>query len=70
MAMPNQADETWEYRGKDENGTYRLHIEFDDLNLVHLIARIPDTVPGGGGTSAKVFAHVMGHNDRRYAPPN
>lgn len=28
MAMDDQADETWEYRGADQDGNYRLHIEF------------------------------------------
>jgi hypothetical protein len=40
--MAGQADETWEYRGRDPEGTYRLHIEFDEHGIVHLISEIPD----------------------------
>jgi outer membrane protein assembly factor BamE (lipoprotein component of BamABCDE complex) len=32
----------WEYRGRDSNGTYRVHIEFDANNVTTLIAKIPD----------------------------
>lgn len=53
-AMPGQEDETWDYRGKDSKGTYRVHIEFDDRNVATLVARIPDHVPGGKGTAAKI----------------
>ena len=52
-AMDGQADETWEYRGRDANGSYRLHIEFNDDGTVHLIAKIPDNSPGGQDTVAK-----------------
>jgi hypothetical protein len=53
-AMPGQADETWDYRGKDSTGaTYRVHIEFDDHNVAELVAKIPDSVLGGKGTPAK-----------------
>jgi outer membrane protein assembly factor BamE (lipoprotein component of BamABCDE complex) len=54
MSMPGQADETWDYRGKDANGTYRFHIEFDDNNVAHLVAKIPDYVAGGKATAAKM----------------
>jgi len=54
MAMPGQADETWEYRGTGAGGSYRLHIEFDDHDKAHLVARIPDNVAGGRGTSAAI----------------
>jgi len=54
MAMPGQADETWDYRGKDSTGTYRVHIEFDDHDVASLVAKIPDHVQGGKGTPAKV----------------
>ena len=37
-AMPDEALETWEYPG----GGYRVHVEFDDHGIVHLIAKIPD----------------------------
>jgi outer membrane protein assembly factor BamE (lipoprotein component of BamABCDE complex) len=52
-AMPGQEDETWDYRGKDSKGTYRVHIEFDDRNVATLVAKIPDHVPGGKGTTAR-----------------
>jgi hypothetical protein len=54
MAMHDQADETWEYRGADPSGGYRLHVEFGDNKVVHLIAKIPDATPGGKATEAKV----------------
>jgi hypothetical protein len=54
MAMDDQADETWEYRGADGTGGYRVHIEFGDDGAVHLIAKIPDAVAGGAAVSAKV----------------
>ena len=53
MSMPGQADESWDYRGRDAKGTYRVHIEFDDHDVAHLVAKIPDYVPGGKGTAAK-----------------
>jgi hypothetical protein len=40
--MPGQADETWEYRGTGPDGPFRLHVEFDERGVVHLIAEIPD----------------------------
>jgi outer membrane protein assembly factor BamE (lipoprotein component of BamABCDE complex) len=53
-AMPGQADETWDYRGRDSAGaTYRVHIEFDDHNVADLVAKIPDKVLGGKGTPAR-----------------
>ncbi|MGC1521654.1 MAG: outer membrane protein assembly factor BamE [Steroidobacteraceae bacterium] len=54
MSMPGQADETWDYRGKDAGGAYRLHIEFDDDGVATLVAKIPEHVPGGKGTAARV----------------
>ena len=53
-AMDHQSDETWDYRGKDSNGTYRVHIEFDDHDIAHLVAKIPDKVAGNKGTDAKI----------------
>lgn len=32
----------WEFRGRDSDGTYRVHIEFDEHNITTLIAKIPD----------------------------
>jgi outer membrane protein assembly factor BamE (lipoprotein component of BamABCDE complex) len=53
-AMDHQSDETWDYRGKDSNGTYRVHIEFDGHDVAHLVAKIPDSVAGDQGTAAKI----------------
>ena len=53
MSMPGQADETWDYRGRDAKGTYRVHIEFDDSNVARLVAKIPDHAAGTKGTRAK-----------------
>jgi hypothetical protein len=57
-AMDDQADETWEYRGQDSGGPYRLHIEFGDDGTVHLIAKIPDNSSGSKGTVAKFAPSV------------
>jgi len=54
MAMDGQADETWEYRGADPSGGYRLHVEFGDDGMVSLIAKVPNNNPGGAATQAKV----------------
>lgn len=53
-AMDDQGNETWEYRGSDARGGFRLHIEFNDDGTVHLFAKMPDQAPGGAGTAAKV----------------
>jgi hypothetical protein len=53
MSMPGQADETWDYRGRNAGGTYRVHIEFDDSDVARLVAKIPDHVAGTKGTRAK-----------------
>lgn len=42
----------WEYRGKDPNGTYRVHIEFNDKNITTLIAKIPDKTAQGVARTA------------------
>jgi hypothetical protein len=46
-------NEFWEYRGKDSHGTYRVHIEFDQHDIVLIVGKIPDKVAGGKGTPAK-----------------
>jgi SmpA / OmlA family len=46
-------NEFWEYRGKDSQGTYRVHIEFNEHETVVIVGKIPDKVPGGKGTPAK-----------------
>jgi outer membrane protein assembly factor BamE (lipoprotein component of BamABCDE complex) len=53
-AMPGQSDETWDYRGRDGGGTFRVHIEFDDGGVAHLVAKIPDNVTGDKGTTATI----------------
>jgi hypothetical protein len=53
-AMDHQSDEIWDYRGRDSKGTYRIHIEFDDHDVAHLVAKIWDKVADGKGTSAKI----------------
>lgn len=58
-AMDDQADETWEYRGGGTNGAYRVHVEFDDHGIVHLIAKIPDNSSGGKGTTARTAPAQM-----------
>jgi len=44
--LSDDADEpgpvVWEYRGKGADGTYRVHIEFDNHEVTTLIAKIPD----------------------------
>lgn len=52
-AMDDQADETWEYGADGPNGAYRIHVEFNDQGIVHLIAKIPDKTIGGKATTAK-----------------
>jgi outer membrane protein assembly factor BamE (lipoprotein component of BamABCDE complex) len=40
---PDESDpQVWEYRGKGANGTYRVHVEFDNHDVTSLIATIPD----------------------------
>lgn len=46
-------NEIWEYRGKDTQGAYRVHIEFDKHDTVVIVGKIPDQVAGGKGTPAK-----------------
>jgi hypothetical protein len=46
-AMANQSDETWDYRGSDAAGSYRVHIEFTDAGIAHLVAKIPENSPRG-----------------------
>ena len=40
-------NEFWEYRGKDAQGPFRVHIEFDKQGSVVLIAKIPDRTSEG-----------------------
>jgi outer membrane protein assembly factor BamE (lipoprotein component of BamABCDE complex) len=53
MSMEGQADETWDYRGRNAKGTYRVHIEFNDHDVASLVAKIPDRAVGSKGTRAK-----------------
>jgi hypothetical protein len=34
--------ESWEYRGKDASGAYRVHVEFDNHGVATLIVKVPD----------------------------
>jgi len=54
MSMPGQADESWDYRGRNAKGTYRVHIEFDDNDVASLVAKIPDRATGSKGTHARI----------------
>ncbi len=47
----------WEYRGKDSNGTYRVHIEFDSHDITTLIAKVPDST---GEAPARVAKPTSG----------
>jgi len=49
--MDTLEDEIWEYRARNAQGSYRLHIEFDHRDIVRVIVKIPDKAPGAGGTS-------------------
>jgi hypothetical protein len=35
-------NEIWEYRGRDAQGAYRVHIEFDLHGTVLIVGKIPD----------------------------
>jgi outer membrane protein assembly factor BamE (lipoprotein component of BamABCDE complex) len=59
MSMPGQADETWDYRGRNAKGSYRVHIEFDDSDVARLVAKIPDRASGVKGTRAKTAPQDM-----------
>jgi outer membrane protein assembly factor BamE (lipoprotein component of BamABCDE complex) len=60
-AQPNQTDETWDYRGKDAKGGYRLHIEFGDNGVATLVSKIPDEVTDGKGYAATVVPGAEHH---------
>ena len=45
--------DVWEYRGRDSNGTYRVHVEFDSHNVTSLIAKIPGNTGQAPGRTAK-----------------
>jgi hypothetical protein len=57
QAIAGQSDETWEYRSKGPDGGYRVHIEFDEHGVVHLIADIPDKT--GEATAIAVTVPAM-----------
>jgi hypothetical protein len=54
QAMPGQANETWEYRSTGQDGAYRLHVEFDEHGVFHLIAEIPDNSGASGAIAVEV----------------
>jgi hypothetical protein len=37
-----QIPESWDYRGKDADGTYQVHLEFDARGTTSLIVKVPD----------------------------
>ena len=59
-AQPGQTDETWDYRGKNADGPYRLHIEFGDDGVATLVAKIPEHAEGKG-YAAQVAPGVTHH---------
>ena len=59
MAMDDQADETWEYRGTSPNGSYRLHVEFDTQGIVRLIVALPDSTGAQGAIAIAVPADAL-----------
>jgi hypothetical protein len=62
MPMDGQADETWEYRGADAGGSYRLHVEFGDDGSVSLVAKMPDSRPGNATLARTAPAAKMAHS--------
>ena len=49
--MDQLENEIWEYRGSDSDGNFRVHIEFDHHDIVHIIAKIPDGITRDRGTA-------------------
>lgn len=51
---PDESDPAiWEYRGRDDKGTFRVHIEFDSHDVTSLIATIPDNTKQAPARVAK-----------------
>jgi hypothetical protein len=48
--------ESWDYRGKDANGIYLVHIEFDAQGTTSLIVKVPDKTHTATPTVAKTPA--------------
>jgi hypothetical protein len=48
--------ESWDYRGKDANGIYLVHIEFDARGTTSLIVKVPDKTHTATQTVAKTPA--------------
>jgi hypothetical protein len=46
-------NEFWEYRGKDAQGPFRVHIEFDKQGSVVLVAKIPERTSESKDTPPK-----------------
>jgi hypothetical protein len=42
---PNGYDVIWEYLGHDVNGTFLIHMEFDDDGVVRIVAKVPRNGP-------------------------
>jgi hypothetical protein len=51
--LDERENEFWEYRGKDAEGPYRIHIEFDTKGTVVIVGRVPEGAAGTQGTPAK-----------------
>jgi len=61
VSDPDESDpEVWEYRGRDANGTYLLHVEFDDHDIATLIAQITDKT---GEATARVAKSPSGSGE-------
>jgi hypothetical protein len=75
--MDEVEDELWEYRGADAGGGYRIHIEFDSHDIVHVIGKVPDKMSGGKATVMKTApepsrdtSEAGGKASTAGAPPN
>jgi hypothetical protein len=47
------ANDVWDYRGRGADGTYLVHIEFDQRDIARLVAKIPEKSGVGVATVAK-----------------
>jgi hypothetical protein len=53
-------NEIWEYRGKDAQGEYRIHIEFNREDMVVIVGKIPEHAPMGSGAATDPGATAAG----------
>ena len=61
----------WEYVGRDGTGRFRIHIGFDEANIVRLIVRVPQNGPvevlagsDSAGDQHKHDSSVHGHEKK------